>query len=489
MNTTIKQIYREINQGANLEVNLPKFFNRFSGVYYEYAQVKLTLLYYTFYEGFQESNWGEIGDTEKELLGELNGIIRDSYFAGFSGRQMEVNIKRADALRKQIIRQMKVLTAYTDLFQIYEYILNRVEYRFLQEKSREDNESEDGEFAAKVMNYIFEIKDNVVINSRLKEVLGQLPVRMTKARYFDLIRNSLSMYKGAEEASLDTYVYMLKSSATLYSPEGMDSAYPGLVCLKKNLEELDYKNITEAEYRDAFAKIEEAGKRIKEIVDFYYTLQEIVNSVYASNLLLPYAEMDNESFSDNKLYLSIIKEMNDGFLAGKEEAEKEEIGKEEAEEIDKEALEKKLEGTEGKQEDLLAEIEVLEACFDLVKNSYKNLAESLMLGPSFQCLKLAQDLLGNSLFVELNQNTADKRMTEGDIQRIQEELLLELSNLFQQRSREVYRAVVACTLNKIPVFLKTANEIMDYVKNSLEQCGDLPEKNASIDIIKDFWRI
>lgn len=472
MNNNMKTVCNEINKGANLEINIPKYLNRFSTVYYQYAEVKLTLLYYTLYESYNDTNWGKLEGTEQYVFNELNKIIRDFYQAEFSGEKMEQNIKKIDSLRNQIIKQMKVLTAYTDIFQNYEYILNRVEYRF--QPSLEDKEDE--KFTADVMRYIFETNDNVVINNRLKEIIGQLPVRIAKTKYFDLIRNSLFLYNGADESSLETFVYMIKSSAMIYTPEGMDSVYPELVDLRNQLDHLDFKNITETQYKNLFSEIEKAGNRIKEIVDFYYSLQEVVNLFYGINLLMPYSDIENVYQNEDNLYKSIIQEINVQFLS-------------EGNKSTTEALNEKLMGTEGKQESLIVEIESLEGCFTEIKSNYQKMLNSLMLGPSFRCLDMAQNLLGNSLFVELDKEINNRIMKKEDILKTEEVLITELSDLFQKQPKEMYRAVVANTINKIPVFLKNTNDIMDYINNSLEQCKDVAEKNASKDIIKSFWEI
>ena len=84
---------------------------------------------------------------------------------------------------------MEAITRYVDLFELYEYALNRVEYRFKEMDRVEDDEA----FARKVLRYIFESDDNSVINNRIKEIISQLPVRITKEKYYDFMRSGIGM--------------------------------------------------------------------------------------------------------------------------------------------------------------------------------------------------------------------------------------------------------------------------------------------------------
>jgi len=496
MNKNMKQICKEIKKGDNLEVNLPQFFNRLVTLYEQYAKTKFTMLYYTFYESYMDTKLEKTTEVEK-LLAEVNHIIQGTILAGFSGEKMENGVQRLDAVRNQIISQMRILTAYTDILQIYEYVLNRIEYRFSDDQVEINND----EFTAEVLQYIFDTKDNVIINDKIKDVIGQLPVRIARTKYFDLIRESISIYKGADRSSLDTYIYMLKTGSMLYAPEGMDTAYPDVRVLRKELECLDYNKMTKEEYYKFSTKIVETAAMINVSVDFYYGLQEIINHLYVMLITAPYAYMEGgyrmESMEGEMKYLLlpteqevnpyklIIAEINKHFLTEEKTLLAEEI-------------EEKLAYTEGKQEALSEEFESLEPVLSDIM-SHINMVESLMLGRIFHCLNTAQSLLGNSIFIELEQTenkeslqseyTVQKndKADEAYIAKVQKQLITQLSELFLNSSQNVCRAVMANTINKMPVFFQSQNDVMDYVKNSIEQCRDLAEKKACINIVKSFF--
>ncbi len=482
MNKNMKLICKEIQTGVNLDYNLPQFFNRLVTLYEQYAKLKFTMHYYTFYENYMESA-GERSNGEESLLTELNTIVKDVLLSDFSGEKMENGVKGLDAIRNRIISRMNILTAYTDIFQVFEYIFNRIEYRFRDDLAEINEE----EFVSEVLRYIFDTKDNVIINDKIKEVIGQLPVRLTKSKYFDLIKDSVSIYKGADRSSLDGYIYMIKTGAMLYEQEEMDTVYPEFHTLRKTLEALDYKNITKDEYFSYSGQIDEAALHINSCVDFYYGLQECVNHLYVMLLLAPYSYMEGyriEGIEGEMKFLllptdedqckKLIEEINQHFLA------------EEKLPLEKES-EDKLTYTEGKQEIMFEESVSLEAYFYDIRENHINMVKSLMLGPLFNCLDIAQKLLGASLFVELGQAVESLVADDDYLRKVQEDLFAKLTELFQMNSQYINRAVMANTINKMPVFFQSSKDVADYIKSTLEQCHDKAEKTACVNLIKSFY--
>ena len=88
MNKNMKTICRDVQNGKNLEVNLPQLFNRLITLYEQYAEIKLTMHYYTFYENYMESPVVRtLG--EEDILKEFNTILKD--FLG--SPKLEINTK------------------------------------------------------------------------------------------------------------------------------------------------------------------------------------------------------------------------------------------------------------------------------------------------------------------------------------------------------------------------------------------------------------
>lgn len=485
MNRNMKTICKEIKQGNNLDMNIPNYFNRLVTLYEEYATLNLTMNYYTYYENYLESTFVKTSD-EKKVLDEMNSIIKEFILTDFSGEKMEEGVQRVDKIRNNITKQMQILTSYTDIFLVYEYVLERLQYRYQDTIDLVDDE----EFATEIFNYIFAVQDNMVINDKIKEVLGELPVRMTKNKYFDIVRESISIYKNGDKTSLDNYLYILETATTLYEVEGMEDTYVNLYDAKNEFESLDYTNMTKEQFDIYADKLKNITIFMSDRVDFYYGLQEIVNYLYTILLVTPYAYMDGgyrlEGMEGTMKYLilppgqdsnvchEIIRDINNLFFGESKELED---------------TEEKLSKLEGMCEKLWDEILMLEPTLDDISISYEKVVNSLMLSPIYESLKFSQNLLSNSLFIELNQEDKEGIADEEYIKKVQDELILKLTELFSKSSKQVTRGIMACTLNKVPVFFNSSEEIINYIKNSLMQCSDKAEKMASIEIIKHLCEL
>jgi hypothetical protein len=106
----------------------------------------------------------------------------------------------------------------------------------------------------------------------------------------------------------------------------------------------------------------------------------------------------------------------------------------------------------------------------------------MMLEQLLQILLLSQKLLSGSLFIELEEQE-ERTVEEDTVEREKAALTEELALLFDGQDRMISRAVIANTINKMPVFFKDHTEVMNYVRYSLERCSDTFEKAACVEII------
>ena len=88
---------------------------------YRSSFTRLGLNYYTMYEAVYDEH--SASQKVNQILEEFNRIL-EAFLKG------EGEISPLDTLRNRLIHDMNILTAYTDCFQIYEYVLNRVERRW-----------------------------------------------------------------------------------------------------------------------------------------------------------------------------------------------------------------------------------------------------------------------------------------------------------------------------------------------------------------------
>ena len=63
---------------------------------------------------------------------------------------------------------------------------------------------------------------------------------------------------------------------------------------------------------------------------------------------------------------------------------------------------------------------------------------------------------------------------------------MELTDRFKSTDRMITRAIMANTMELMPVYFNTHTEVMEYVLYSLNRCTDIAEKYASMEIIQGF---
>lgn len=483
MNKNMRTVCKEIKQGKNLESNLPNYFNRLVTLYEEYATLNLTMNYYTYYENYMEATSVKSKE-EKNLLEEVNLLIKEYLLGDYSATKAKEGVEKIDKIRSEVMKHMQLLTTYTDIFLVYEYVLERMQYRFEESDMDIDEEA----FAMEVFQYIFSVQDNMLINDNIKTLIGELPIRMTKNKYFDIVKDSISIYKNGDRSSLDNYVYILETASTIYEADGMNVLYQDLAGIKKEFEQLDYSNMNQEQFNLYVEKLKTVTLFITDKVDFYYGLQEVINFLYTSLLLTPYGYMEGgyklENMTGSMQYLllpvgqednvcrNIISEINKEFLGeGKELLESEE----------------NLTKLEGIQEKVWDEILFIEATLDDIGATHEKKVEELLLLPLYHSLKTAQNLINNSIFIDLNKKEQEGIADDEYVKQVQDKLIEKLTVLFSNSNRLVIRGIMACTLNKMPVFFNSSEEILNYIKSAMEQCNDRAEKISSVEIIKDIF--
>lgn len=469
MDKKIKQISQDIQKGKQLEENIPVLFNYMADHYQITAEVRLAMHYFTLYESYCDDEY-HLSTEAGNAISKINNIIYDNILQSQSGTILKEAIFEIDAIRQDIMKHVKALTAYTDMFQNFEYVLNRLEYRFEGEVTSVDEE----EFSKEILRFIFDSEDNLLINERIKEIIGQLPVRITKQKYFEILKESLSIYLGADGSSFDTFIYILRTCAMINHEEDMAALYPDLWDKTEHLLHLEYKDITFENYDKAVNTLKAATLFLETEISVYFELQEIINEVYTMLLCSAYSGMVLSDFYDAKNAAnSIISDINSAFIL----KEKKDIS------VD---LLAKFTDLEGVQEELAFETDVMENAFYEIGENQKAFVKSLMLEQSWNVLHRALSLLSNSLFIEFDTEKEETTVDENRIEKEVNALESELTSLFAGHDRMVGRAVMANTISKVPVFFNGHKDVMDYVIYSLERCLDAYEKAACIEIINDI---
>ena len=267
---------RELTKGKKASENLMIYTKELSALYSNISHLRLAINYYTFSEIYYE-----LGKDKREIISNeienIQQLVKDVMLN--EGPDFQKSEEIIVKLRSDIIDKMEILTAFTDRIQIYEYILNRVEYRF-NESEYDDNYYRNN-FEKDIYNYVINDRDNAVINMKLAMVMGELPMRLSKNKFFDILKDSFSIYKESEKGSVADFAYRLKTAGGIYTPEGMDKYF---IQLNKYLEDfaaVDYSEITKEQFEQLRSEMDTAGELVREYADTFVLITEIINDIYS----------------------------------------------------------------------------------------------------------------------------------------------------------------------------------------------------------------
>ncbi|MBR3771717.1 MAG: hypothetical protein IKL07_05560 [Clostridium sp.] len=458
MSTNYKYLIKNLNSGKDLDEVLPAYTSMLANQYHDYALMQIMMQYYVMCEQYTESFF-----KEQEVMETVEFIheIMANLFLDNSDCKKDAVLVKVDEERTRVIRKMEVLTNYTDQLMIYEYILNRLEHRYDETWIEED----DTMFANQLLQYILKVKDSFIINERVKDVIGQLPVRMARSKFFERIKNSITLYKGSERESLDGYLYMLRTSAMLYTPEADGQYFKNWDAFVDTCKKTDYENLTETELTSLMNELKRTAADISDASEVFVTLQELINSLYVYLLVDSSEEESIQCLTCKNIITELITHVQNkgGSLS--------------------ESFMEMLEELEGTPENIMMKIQQLMGSFQMVKEAYGKEIMELQLENQFSHFDMAQDLLSSSIFIEFKEKNLEK-VTDKDIEEETTKLISEFTELFKLAPIRVIRAVIASVISRMPVFFANVDEISEYIVSSLEQCKDMAEKQASYELLK-----
>ena len=462
MIATCKKLVTDIQRDKDLDKKLPEYAELLGRQYNCYATVKGSMNYYTMKEVCDEQD-----DKNTDVC---------KYFALLTGLLDRHLVKReaVDEDSMEAIAQLRseykmhILTAYTDAYEIYEYVLNRVEAAVRDEVAPVDAKG----LSEKMFAYVFAENDTVVINSKLQLLMAQLPVRMTKNKFYDIVNSTLNIYEEGETTSVDEFVDMLRSAVLLKKPKGFETEYPFLYHVYTDLAEADYAALTLPEFEDLTKRLNQAATIINNEVSAYMLLQEVINDVYTILITIDAAyEKNEEDVPGYAAALRIIKAC---------------VKAETIDQLPDEVMDEFF-TIEGVQERVYESIVILEAVLDEIRVGKAEQIESLALTETFDRLDKVSKLLSTSLFIDLDKvsrktETADHAYITAK----KEALVKELGDLFSSVKRPVYRSMMCKLLAAMPIFMNTQQEIRDYFDYVIENCKDDSELMACNKLISEM---
>ena len=433
-----------------------------------YAYVRLAMNDYTYCgealsEDFPHGVVDDLADDFHSALGKyLDGTL---------------SLDEIGDLRKRIVERMMWNSTYADCFQAYEYVLNRIEGRFtpkLVPKKDETAEAKSGASriqghpadpettAEDILACIRDHKQLPVMNYKIHEVLGQLPVRLTKKKFFSMVDAGLSMCLDLDRGSLDGIIEAIRWEGLLNEPQRGEKGYEEAFALLNRCRETDYSKLDAQTYRRLSESLSQICQFLEKAVWCLAAVMNLANDLYLICLTRQHVLMDASEEAHLLKILRKDKELFDSLHTASDK--------------DFEEAEKIFPDLEGKQE---AYYEQWDRFIGGAGKAARKRDSSLG-----EILRQADLLMSDNVFISLDvPETETARVTRELITQLEEELFRDLSDSWEKQPKVVVRACMAKILARIPFFFRSADELKDYVAASLASCEDEVERAASINLI------
>ena len=450
---------QEIRKRKDMENNLPLYLNRMTSMYTSFASYNLAMNYPMLAELCADGTVALKTDA-KNCLKTYKTLLSSLLLEEFESKKWEKDVAALTKLRDTVIHRMDALTAYTDLFSIYQFVLKRIEPEMLGKVEPIDEEQE----ISTILAMLFQDNDSTMIKERLRIIISELPVRMTKGKFFEHIENAFGLYQEADVESIDLFMYMLRSAAGLYRPQEMSK----LVVLKNYMEKLESTDFAQLTLKDYKALVNGMDKVIKEIAassDYYCQLQDCINALLICALLRPYVDGETKQTLENcreVLRLSLQEDFSDETV---------------------EQMEVLFASFEGKQEELLVALEREAETMESLKEE-QALLQATMTDKQYETMAVVQRLQTVSRFAELMVTESQINDTASYLKSEKMAFLESLDATFAKSPRMLNRARMAMILKELPLF-RTQQEILDYIRASISLCKDSGERMVSVREIKE----
>lgn len=413
---------------------------------YGYSMTRLALQVFMYMEDLPQSYEG-ILERQKSTDEQFMRLL-GQYLAG------ELTQESLGSFRDSLTDQMETTIAFADCFRIYEYAWNRMERRFVPDLK--PTGISDEEMTKALMGYLTADRDAALMNQRIQQMIGQLPVRFTRRKYYGMVRDALTSYIGSDMEGLQNEMYLLRTSGMVELSEDQKASEPELCDLLNSLQAVSMGDAGAEQYQNAQAAIRLASNRLTAMAEYLQMMQEMVNDLYVL-LLTRETAIRDEGLEKHAGHIL------DGLYRAYQEK---------AVSIPEEISEE-LYSLEGMQEEYFEAYSRLEP----VPESFAGEDQTEWNG------KKVERLMSSSPYASLYEAKVQETVTAEVVETAANGFIASLEPVFAVCQKPVMRAVMAATLSCLPVCFNSLDEIQKYIAGSLGSCTDPAEKETCKELL------
>ncbi|MCR5321785.1 MAG: hypothetical protein K6E85_00640 [Lachnospiraceae bacterium] len=368
--------------------------------------------------------------------------------------------KRALDLRNKLKDAATDIFAYQDIVKLYQYVLCRTKPIDVTAGKVFNDEAE----ARDVLSAIFRAETNAAINENISLCVAELPLRMTKARYHDILMNELKVYSGGSKSAFERNMFLMKMSAGIGGLP-IDKLLKVESILQK-IEDTDLNNVN----TETKVQLEEELSRCKVLLEDYKDVSELI--VQALDHLLVYMKNYRDSGKEAIAEVMELKYIVDESLANFEKGRRDKMSQTVL------GLFSKTEGVVDEEFEKIAK-----TLGQFLKKSTQK--EDKELKPYLERFLVCDRLLSQSYYADIESVDEDEEtIGSEEVEAAVEDFCKEMEKCFENDSKMMNRARMAATFTNIPVFFSSRTEVMNYVIASISGCRDAYEKEVSLELAK-----
>lgn len=368
--------------------------------------------------------------------------------------------EEAKNLRTESIKIMELLSAYTDRFTVYEYVLNRLEYKYTGAALSPDYSDE--AMTKEILDKLSSETDQTVRQAMLVSIIEQLPMRMTKKRFFQIIAEGMDAYKGSDKSAVDSQLYMLRTASMMDEPEDFEDSFPEFYQVTKTFKGAALSALDQPQWNKLHDDLAAAMEQLNEQMDRMMLLQELINDLCVLTMTDGCTWTEKHKSCSNIISFTLT--------PGTDEA----------------ALNSMMGALEGIQEQYsLSFQEKVTVVEEVLESSKVQLEEQNML-EKFKTLEVISRLLSSSRFADIEENKDNEIAKDSYIEMKTEELITQLEVMLKSFAKPLARAVMAKLVTMVPLFIRDYTQLEEYIAGSLASCSDTAEKMACIEIIRSL---
>lgn len=466
----INNLIKSLKKGNNLEQNLSLYGNMLAGSYNRMAAYHLAMNLVQYYDeiaGCGDEKTGALLSGTAEVLETVFKEAGSSDDAAAAGMDMETAVNKIDKIRGTLIKEIGDLQAYTYFFQIYEHMLNRIEYRLSGKITETDVEA----FADEVKNFV-NTGDVISSNERIQAVISELPVRMTMMKFTDMVRAACRCYTGVRNDMAERFFEAMAESVRPLTTKGLNMDFKKLYESVKSFESVNLQEVGSEGCEKLMAVLADVTEALGASLLPRLYLSEIVNHLYIYMLTKNYVQgqLPDTKKAETVINEFIRSEEKGSFLTPDEDI----VGI--------------LTGLTKRQEKLTGEHMLLENAFYEIITLYPSQIDGLCLNGMYNSLYYC-----NCMFNEGALNPIGKRSTyfavdASWIDAESEKLCSHYKAMLSGTDRTVKRAQMAFILGSLPVVTDSIDDFEAYVSASLLACDDKIARAASMSLIGEIIR-